>query len=111
MTRTQRLLKIQAEVEAAARKLHTERCREWRQNNPEKSRAATRKWERRNPIDAKLSKALWRYFNREKHLASCRAFREKNPNYQREWRARKKAEKEAARRMPELPASTGTLTP
>lgn len=88
MTRTERLLKIQAEVEAAARKLHAERCRAWRAKNPRKSADASRKWAKRNPIAHKLSKRMWKFFNRDKHNAITRAWRKANPNYQREYRAR-----------------------
>jgi hypothetical protein len=78
-------------IEEAFRVVHRERCREWRARNPEASRASSQKWRAANPDDYKLSVRAWKFFNRAKYLAGQRKWREKNPNYQREHRARKKA--------------------
>jgi hypothetical protein len=100
VTRTQRLLKIQAEVEAAARELHRERCRAWRAKYPERSREASRKWREKNPQDYHLSQRAWKAFYPEKNRAIAKAWRDKNPNYQREYRARRKAAALAAQASP-----------
>lgn len=90
--RAKNLLRIKAEVDAAARQLHRERCRAWRLAHPERSKAASRKWAARNPGAKKLSNRLWKFFNREKDRALTAAWRVKNPNYDRERAARLRAE-------------------
>ena len=78
-------------IEEAFRQIHRERCRVWRANNPEKSRAASRKWNAAHPDDKRLAVRMWKFFNREKYLEGQRKWYRENPNYQREYRAKKAA--------------------
>jgi len=83
---------LEAEVEAAARAIHRERCKAWRDKNPEKSREASRRWAARNPDSKRVSNRLWKFFNRDRDRALTAEWRKKNPDYARERRERLKAE-------------------
>jgi 5-methylcytosine-specific restriction endonuclease McrA len=58
-------------------------CAQWRADNQEKARLATRRWNKQNPEKQRASMVRWRVRHREKDHAKCADWRAKNPEKQR----------------------------
>ncbi len=70
-----------------------DRTKQWRQNNPEKSKKSAANWRIRNPIVAKDSAKKTREARKESNKAYQKKWTQENPSYFSEYRAKHKDER------------------